>query len=374
MSTREQPSQILSRSKIYRYLYEADHFCSRQALAQACDFSMPTVSQALSSLEEDGLIQYDGLSESTGGRRARGIKIVPDARYAIGVSVTEQHLRIIAADLCLHELAYERTDFSTDDHILEDVNDFISYVNHFLETHDLDRERLLGVGVTIPGLISPDGTTIYDAPPLGIRNKALHQFLDQAPFPIHVENDGSSSGHAEWFARKMPENMVYLSLETGVGGAVLIDGKPYHGANRRSGEFGHICVEPGGLQCSCGRRGCLEAYCTMRRIRNDLGVSYETFFHGLELHLPEYEALWFDILRHLAIGINAIRLSLDCDIILGGLLTEYLPPWLFELKKYVVSGNPFEQNGDFVQLSTLRKHIAPLGAALYFIREFVEGV
>ncbi len=54
--------------------------------------------------------------------------------------------------------------------------------------------------------------------------------------------------------------MAYVSLESGIGGSVLIGGSPYHGTNQRSCEFGHMCVVPGGLPCSCGKHGCLEQY------------------------------------------------------------------------------------------------------------------
>jgi predicted NBD/HSP70 family sugar kinase len=132
-------------------------------------------------------------------------------------------------------------------------------------------------------------------------------------------------------------------------------------------------VEPGGLTCHCGQRGCLEAYCSTRRIIENTGLSLNDFFQAVTRHDPACEALWFDMLRHLAIGINNINLALDCQVILGGLLSEYLEPWLPELKRYVSAGNPFGE-ADFLSLSTLRRHIAPLGVALYFIREFICSV
>ena len=80
------------------------------------------------------------------------------------------------------------------------------------------------------------------------------------------------------------------------------------------------------------------------------------------------------MLRHLAAGINIIRMILDCDIVIGGFLSEYLEPYLPVLKRYVLSGNPFEKDSGFVHLSILRKHTAPLGAALPLIREFVYSI
>ena len=101
--------------------------------------------------------------------------------------------------------------------------------------------------------------------------------------------------------------MAYLFLENGVGGAAFLGGTPYEGLNGRSGEFGHMCIEPDGLKCRCGKRGCLEAYCSTSRISNDLGITLDTFFEELENKNAEYEKLWEDVLRHLAVGINNIH-------------------------------------------------------------------
>ena len=168
--------------------------------------------------------------------------------------------------------------------------------------------------------------------------------------------------------------MAYLLLETGVGGAVLVNGDQFYGVNHRSGEFGHMCVEPDGLPCRCGKHGCLEAYCSPSRIGDELGVTVKEFFAGLEVHNPQYEALWDDMLRHLAVGIGNIRMALDCDVVLGGFLTEFMEPYLPRLKEYVAGRNPFEHDGEYLRLSRFHRHSVPLGVALHYIKDFVETV
>ena len=203
---------------------------------------------------------------------------------------------------------------------------------------------------------------------------SIEEYLNQIPYPLCMFNDANCAGNAEAFVREDRGNLCYLSLENGVGGCVMIGGAIYEGNQHRSGEFGHICVQQGGLPCSCGKTGCLEAYCSARRIKTETGVSLEQFFQGLQDHVPEYETLWFNMLRNLAVGINAIHMTLDAPIVLGGQLTEYMQPYLPVLKKYILAGNPFEENADFVQLSVLRRHSVPLGAALYFVREFTDSM
>ena len=362
------------RSRIYRTLYDAHDFVSRQSLAASCGISMPTLYQNLNELMEDGLVRYSGEERSTGGRRAQGLDIVPDARVSVGISVTEHRLRFVAADLRLRELAYKAVDFDITALLNNGDEDLARALEQFLDEAGIDRAKLLGVGVTLPALLSSDSSSIQFAPTLGMRDVPISGLIRKIPYPTYVDNDGSASGHAEGFVRRERKDMAYLSLEYGVGGAVLIDGTLHRGAKGHSGEFGHICVEPGGLRCNCGKHGCLEAYCSPLRVEQTLGATLEEFFQGVEEHRLEYEELLYDMLRHLAVAVNSIHLTLDCDVILGGFFSEYLQPYLPILRRYVLAGNPFEENADFVQLSSLRRHITPLGAALFFIREFVRRV
>lgn len=373
-SSSPQQGQPSIRSRVYRALYDAERFCSRQTLARSCGVSMPTLYQNLKDLMDEGLVRFTGENQFTGGRRAQGLDIVPDARFSVGISVNERTLRLVAADLRLQELAYHAVPFDVQGCLEKSTPNVAAYLEEFLDRFLLDRTRLLGVCVTVPGLVSEDQSTLYFAPTLGVRNVPMRDLLGEIPYPLTVDNDGSASGHAECFLRGSSDTMAYLSLENGVGGAVLIGGNPYTGEHRRSGEFGHICVEPGGLRCTCGKLGCLEPYCSPQRIESSLGISTETFFRGVEEHIPEYESLLYDMLRHLAVAINSIRLVLDCDVILGGFLSEYLVPYLPVLRRYVLAGNPFEENADFVQFSSLRRHITPLGAALCYVRDFVDGI
>lgn len=361
-----------TRGGIYRHIYNTKAFCSKQTLAHDLQLSLPTVYQYLKELMDAGFIRYSGENLSTGGRKAMGLDIVPQARLAVGVSISKNHLRMLVADLRLQELNYRECRLGPYTSLSQLSGLLAEELEQLLG--DLGRELLLGVGIALPGIISQDSQRIVFAPVLALDDPSLESLAHSIPYPVRFENDGSCGGYAEWFLRGGRRNIAYLSLENGVGGAVLVDGTPYEGDRRRSGEFGHICVEPGGLLCSCGKRGCLEAYCTTRRIQKDLGVTFEAFFAGVEAHVPEYEALWEDMLRHLAIGVHNIRMVLDCDVILGGILSEFLPPYMERLKQYTAEANAFIPREDCLHLSTLRRHTVPLGAALGFIAGFLENL
>ena len=360
-----------TRADIYRYIYHTQAFRSKQTIAHDLELSLPTVYQHLKELMSAGLIHYSGEGQSTGGRKAMGLDIVRDARVAVGVSISKNHLRMLLADLRLQELGYRETKLMVYTSLSELEGLLLQELEQLLK--GVERDRILGVGIALPGIISQDDRRLIFAPVLGLEDLSLEGLTKNIPYPVRVENDGSCGGYAEWFLRRDRRNLAYLSLENGVGGAVMVDGAPYEGDRRHSGEFGHICVEPGGRLCSCGKRGCLEAYCTTRRIQKDLGISLEEFFAGVEEHNPEYEALWEDILRHIAVGVNNIRMVLDSEVILGGILSEFLPPYMERLKRYVEEDNPFAPV-DCLHLSALRKHTVALGAALGFIVDFLENL
>lgn len=363
-----------SRSNIFRYIYDAQGFCSRQNLARDLGLSLPTVYQNLSSLMADGLVRDSGEQQSTGGRKASGLSIVADARVAVGISLTDSGLRLAAVDLMLGEMAYQEVSGGP---IIRfaDMGELLSrLVEEFLDRFSIDRNKLLGVGIAMPAVMSPDSRRITAAPTLRLKDTSLEGLTDSIPYPTYLENDATCSGYAEWFLHGNQRDMAYLSLENGVGGAILLGGAPYNGENRRSAEFGHMCIEPGGLRCSCGRQGCLEAYCSPRRIRETGCGTLEEFFARVEQRDRECMLLWDHILRYLAIGISNIRMAFDCDVVLGGVLSEFLGPYLPRLREYIAGNSPFEQTSDYLRLSTLRHHTVPLGVALHFIADFIERI
>ena len=366
-----------TRSSIYRYLYRHKGFCSKQTIAQDMNLSLPTVYQNLTELMEAGLVHFSGEQRSTGGRRANGLDIVSDARIAIGISLTDTRMRMSAVDLRLNELCYRCIDFNGEYPDFRRIDEYIAAeLEDFLDHSQIDREKLLGVGIAMPAVFSVDKEYIVLAPTLHMQNVRLRSFESTIPYPVYIQNDANCAGLAEYFLRGENEekNMAYLSLQNGVGGAIILGGKLLRGDNLHGGEFGHICIEPNGRPCACGKRGCLETYCSPSRITDELGVSLNKFFGDMEKGSREYYELWQDILRRLATGINIINMALDCDVMLGGTLSEHMAPWLPQLRRYVANGNTFDDTGSFVQLSMMKSHSVSLGAALYFIKQFTESV
>lgn len=361
----------LTRNQIYQYIYRRSG-CSKQEISDSLGLSMPTIHQNLNELTQAGLVRIDGVGESTGGRRPLQLTINENARFSLGVSVTESHFRIVAANLRLDEIAYQKYGHPHCNN-MKDLGSFLTAdLEDFLNRFGLNREKLLGIGIALPAIFNADRTCVITAPTLNLRDQNIQPLICSIPYPVAVCNDATSGGYAEWYSQQDSDCMAYISLEGGVGGAILMNGVPYTGLNGRSGEFGHICVQPEGLSCKCGLRGCLEAYCSSDRISTDLGISVEQFFAGLEAGNLAYQTLWKDYLRHLASALATIRMMFDCRIVLGGYVAQYLAPFLKELRGLTASRDPFDDEAEYISLCHYPKHAVPLGAALHFINLFVE--
>lgn len=125
-------------------------------------------------------------------------------------------------------------------------------------------ESILGVGIGSPGPLNTKEGVIHFAPNLpGWIEVPLIQILrDELNLPIFLENDANAAALGEWWlgAGKNVDNLVLLTLGTGIGGGIIIEGEVLHGAWDTAAEIGHMIIHEGGLTCGCGKQGCLEAY------------------------------------------------------------------------------------------------------------------
>ena len=144
------------------------------------------------------------------------------------------------------------------------IADMVKLVDTMLDGAGLERCAIVGVGVGSPGPLSPsEGRIIRSANLPGWADVPLRDILSQAiGKPVKIDNDANVAAFGEYWvgAGRDVEDLVMLTLGTGIGGGVILGGRILHGRFENAGEIGHTIVSPEGLPCSCGQRGCLERY------------------------------------------------------------------------------------------------------------------
>lgn len=129
------------------------------------------------------------------------------------------------------------------------------------EEINVDLTQLIGIGVGAPGFVETETGYIYEAVNIGWKDYHLGQILtDLSGLPVYVENDANLAALGEnWKGSgNRAENLIAITIGTGVGGGIIANGKIINGVNGMGGEIGHITVDPNGILCNCGRKGCLE--------------------------------------------------------------------------------------------------------------------
>ena len=128
---------------------------------------------------------------------------------------------------------------------------------------DVEPESVAGIGVGAPGPLDRTAGVVLETPNLGWRNVPLRDLVGEAAgFPVVLDNDANCAAYGEWWqgAGRRADRLVGLTLGTGIGGGIVIDGEIYRGASDAAGEVGHMSVDFAGRLCACGSRGCVEAY------------------------------------------------------------------------------------------------------------------
>ena len=149
--------------------------------------------------------------------------------------------------------------------LTEDI--IIEVVEELSSTHDVS-----AVGIGAAGWIASDRATVLFSPHLAWRNEPLRDVLaGRIDLPLVVENDANAAAWAEYrFGAAQGHSVVVcVTLGTGIGGGIVIDGSVYRGTYGLAGEYGHMTVVPDGRRCACGNSGCWEMYASGRALARD---------------------------------------------------------------------------------------------------------
>ncbi|MGW6686313.1 ROK family transcriptional regulator [Streptomyces sp. NPDC054961] len=260
-----------NRSAVLQRLYFGGPM-SRQELGPATGLSSGSVSNVVGELVADGLLEEAGIVDSDGGRPRTLLRVAPGSAHMIGIDVGETRVRVELFDLTLTELA--RTELPLQPRGCYDVGPIVDHVRTGIATvlaeAGVGTDRLLGVGIGVPGIVdrdAPGGTVVHgqtigwDAVPLEALLRATRAVPEEVPYII--DNGARTLGQAEmWFgAGRGARDAVVVLFGSGVGASLITDGSPGGGPTEGAPlEWGHLTVQVRGRRCRCGALGCLEAY------------------------------------------------------------------------------------------------------------------
>ncbi|MEI9907490.1 MAG: ROK family protein [Actinomycetota bacterium] len=237
---------------------------SRAQLARDLGLSGPTLTQATKYLFERGLIAEVKQSPSTGGRPATLLGLVADAGQVLGVKLAQDHATGVCVNLQSEVLWGFEEPFNSRGE--DAIKELIALVRK--QTRKI-KGQLLGIGIGIPGVVSPLDSGTVDSAMLAWDKVNVGKFVSDAlNTPVLLENDVNTLAVAEslYGHGRDVSNFITITLGRGIGMGLVINGELYSGSYG-AGEFGHVSAVDGGLPCECGKSGCLETICSSPAIQ-----------------------------------------------------------------------------------------------------------
>lgn len=366
--------KLSNRVKILNLVYEKEEL-TKQEIAKTIGISIPTVISNINELIEEGILEEAGVATSTGGRKPVIIRFKPNSRFSFGVDISPKKVRIILTNLYSNILAEESfvlTNFKNIDEIMEKIQKTIFDI--MMKRH-ISKEKILGIGFSLPGIVNENNLILENAPNLGIKNIELKHYQDNFGIPIYIENEANAAAYAESVlgSAKMKSNLLYISITEGIGTGIIIDDRLYKGKNKKAGEFGHMKISDENKVCNCGRTGCWELYASEKALLHNYNESSADKAYDLIDIFKKYEKndklakeIVDTYLDYLAIGIQNIIFGLSPEyVIIGGEISYFEDVLKKPLEeKVLLESRLYTTTDTEIIFSKLRKNASILGASL----------
>jgi len=326
-------TKLHNRDLVLRTIF-ANTSISRADIARATKLTRTTVSDIVTGLINEGLVQEVGRGESLGGKSPILLSIVPDSRYLIGLNLAQN--RFIGAIVNLRGEIKERIEIMIND---ENGENALLSVYRILDQLTDNRERdLVGIGVGTPGLVNSKEGVVINAVNLDWHNLELGRLLrEKYRLPVAILNDSQATAIGEFVYKakdEQSENYIVVNVNHGIGSGILINGKLFQGDGGAAGEIGHVVVKENGELCRCGKRGCLETVSSTRAVLQQLGSSnLEAVVNDYNNNDKQAQTVINKAGHYLGISLaNLIGMLNIHNLILTGEMTRFGEQWLTTVK------------------------------------------
>jgi predicted NBD/HSP70 family sugar kinase len=308
----------------------------RMEISRHAHLSTQAVSNIVDDLVSDGLLIKTGRLRAGRGLPPIQFAVNPNGGMTAGIEIAADHVSTLLVGMdgqirAQRTLSIQRNDPKT---VLPVIKAEIEAAQAQMK---MPVPQLLGVGVVMPGPFNVEGMTSVGPTTLSgwLDFDAVTGIGQMLGSPITLENDATAAAVGERLhgAAKDLKNFCLIYFGQGLGLGIMIDGRPYRGANGNAGEIGHVLVEKGGRLCSCGQHGCLEAYASIQALTERLtaaGISSVDYSRLERLHSEKHPVVqaWIEEAGgYLAPQIAMLENLFDPEaIVIGGAL----PPGLLE--------------------------------------------
>lgn len=357
---------------------------SRTELRDRVGLTAATVINITNDLLERNIILQEGLATgSSKGRKALVLNVNPTAFYTLGVSLTTRRISVGLADfrgeIVDHEDVIIRNTITP-----EETLDIIAEKMELLtQRHQVPREKLVGMGVAAPGPLDAH-TGLITVPPdfPNWRNVPLQKLLEERlQLPVRVANESNAAALAEYAAGDEKEFVFFIGLfRLGVGGGLVLGGENLLGFHGSAGEVGHLLVQPGGRQCGCGSRGCLEAMISEDALLEAAakGGAGELTLEELFERSRSFDPVCYGVVKqaadYLTMAIcDVVHMVSPSRIVLGGPLAQ-MSPQLADLAFQQVHSRsyPHDYSNIHLQLSSFGEQVFLRGAVSIAAAELMQ--
>ncbi|UOG77438.1 ROK family protein (plasmid) [Hymenobacter tibetensis] len=225
------------------------------------NISSPTSTALLNELATEGLVEKQGRGKSLGGRKPDLYGLCDRSLFVLSIQIEQYKTRLALFDnnnRVVEQAQIIAIELTED---LGTLNQICQHANELVRNSGIDTKKLVGIGISMPGLISSKDGINHTYLRTTKETESLQQLFERRfNKPVFIGNDAKSATLAEYrfgLAHGRRDVLV-LSMDWGMGMGIILDGKLRSGTSGFAGEFGHIPLVEGGVLCYCGKRGCLE--------------------------------------------------------------------------------------------------------------------
>lgn len=341
----------MNRKTVYKLISSIKEI-SKAEISRQTGISSPTVIKIANFFLENGFVMEAGEGDSALGRKPQILKFNPDAAFSIGVEMEGDFLRLGIVNLEGEIKAFKQMSVSPDfDKIVK--QELGSSIESIIREIDIPREKVLGVGVGIPGVLDAEKYVIDFAPLINIHDlrdcRDLFDDLSKSlNLPVFIENDVNAAAIGEFVTRKLgPEqDLIYVSLGTGLGAGIILNGKLRRGKRNSAGEIGYTVFDRD-FHTSKTKAGWMESLINLQALAEKWNFSPSI---GVQSVPADELVLMTDyVASNLALCIANLSMQIDTDrVVIGGITAEILgDPLIKAVQKYILKLCLFDTDVQF---------------------------